>query len=141
MRFDYLIYTSRASNDLNEKKIAELIKISQSNNAKNDITGALVYNDQLFMQYIEGPRQALNWLFVNLINDNRHHEVLLRAYGSRATRLFENWSMKDLQTSIDRLLPVGWNRPVDVYLESLSAQETLEVFETLKKNFKQSVPE
>jgi hypothetical protein len=69
----------------------ELLTLSAANlNRMDHITGMLMYGDGVFVQLIEGPRQAVNHLWARILRDKRHQgivqlyhrqEVELRACG------------------------------------------------------------
>ena len=71
-----------------------LIK-SRYNNDKNNITGALLCRDDLYLQYLEGPEKEIDSTYSKIIRDDRHTEVQLLKSGMSTRRLFANWAMKD----------------------------------------------
>ena len=71
-----------------------LIK-SRFNNDKNNITGALLCRDDLYLQYLEGPEKEIDSTYSKIIRDDRHTEVQLLKSGMSTRRLFANWAMKD----------------------------------------------
>jgi hypothetical protein len=66
-------------------------------NERDGITGALICRDDLFLQLLEGPADAVEATYRRIANDDRHVEVraLTRRTVSDNTRLFPRWSMKD----------------------------------------------
>ena len=66
-------------------------------NARDSITGALICRDDLFLQLLEGPPDAVEAAFRRIDKDDRHIEV--RALSRRTidddARLFPNWTMRD----------------------------------------------
>lgn len=92
-----LIYCSRNRIEGTEEQIAtEIDKIlisSRRNNEQNNITGALLFNGLAFAQVLEGPRPAVEALYVTICEDSRNsHNVLLET-GDIAKRDFARWSM------------------------------------------------
>ena len=71
-----------------------LIK-SRYNNDKNNITGALLCRDDLYLQYLEGPEKEIDLTFSKITEDDRHTEIQLLKSGMSTRRLFANWAMKD----------------------------------------------
>ena len=71
-----------------------LIK-SRYNNDENGITGALLWRDDLYLQYIEGPEKKIELTFSKINEDDRHTEIFLLKSGISTRRLFANWAMKD----------------------------------------------
>lgn len=89
----YLAYVSRQSYILSEDAIADLLKRCRTNNAKNNITGMLIYFDGTFVQFLEGPEETINQLFSTIIKDKRHQDVILLLDGKAEKREFADWSM------------------------------------------------
>lgn len=88
-----LVYVSKVSNpDFDTKELADIRKKSETNNPRNDITGALVFGNDCFLQCIEGGRTAVNKLYTKIAADPRHSDVLLLGYDDISTRSFAEWS-------------------------------------------------
>ena len=49
----------------------------------------------LYMQLLEGPREALTATLARIVADDRHLEVSLVHCGDASERLFPHWSMRD----------------------------------------------
>ena len=64
-------------------------------NSKNNITGALICRDDIYLQLLEGPKYEVNLTFEKISNDDRHLEIelLLKEYCNK--RIFPGWNMKD----------------------------------------------
>ena len=64
-------------------------------NSKNNITGALICRDDIYLQLLEGPENEVNLTFEKISNDDRHLEIelLLKEYCNK--RIFPGWHMKD----------------------------------------------
>ena len=58
-----------------------------------DITGMLVFNSRHFLQVLEGERQRLSDLYTRLVQDTRHHLLLLLGSETLGERLFADWPM------------------------------------------------
>ena len=89
-----LVYCSRARIDTGSlQTIAELLGVSQRNNARDGLTGALAVNDGWFLQVIEGPAPAIDGLLRRLAADTRHADVEVLSRRPVSGRLFRDWSM------------------------------------------------
>ncbi len=89
-----LVYCSRACIDTASlQAISELLGVSQRNNTRDGLTGALAVNDGWFLQVIEGPGTALDSLLRRLADDSRHTEIELLSRRAVSGRLFPDWSM------------------------------------------------
>ena len=64
-------------------------------NSKNNITGALICRDDIYLQLLEGPEYEVNLTFEKISTDDRHLEIelLLKEYCNK--RIFPGWNMKD----------------------------------------------
>jgi hypothetical protein len=88
-----LIYVSTAldSVDLNEFK--KILNTAQTNNGARDLTGMLAFNSKVFLQALEGSREAINDLYAKLVRDPRHFNLMLLKYAQIEQRHWSNWSM------------------------------------------------
>jgi hypothetical protein len=73
--------------------IAQLLRGAQMRNMNLDITGLLLQVDNRFIQYLEGPREAVTGLLRRIQQDPRHHHFEQLFEGPVAVRLFQDWSM------------------------------------------------
>jgi hypothetical protein len=66
-------------------------------NARDGVTGALICRDDLFLQLLEGPIDAVEAAYSRIARDDRHIEVraLTRRPIADDARLFPDWSMRD----------------------------------------------
>ena len=64
-------------------------------NSKNNITGALICRDDIYLQLLEGPEYEVNLTFENISNDDRHLEIELLLKEHCSKRIFPGWNMKD----------------------------------------------
>jgi Sensors of blue-light using FAD len=73
----------------------QILSVARRNNARDDITGALICRADLYLQMLEGPRAAVTATFQKIMADDRHLDVVLIGCGDIKTRMFPRWSMKD----------------------------------------------
>jgi hypothetical protein len=93
MKMVRLIYTSRFSFGVGPNDIQAILAVSRVNNESKGVTGVLCYDPRFFLQCIEGPRDAVNELYRNIVADPRHENVTLLEYADIDERVFENWAM------------------------------------------------
>lgn len=74
--------------------IAEILSVSQRNNDRDGLTGALAISDGWFLQVLEGRPSALDALLRRLETDRRHKDLVILARRKVKARLFEEWSMQ-----------------------------------------------
>ena len=98
-----LLYASRAVPAIDHEELLAILKKSKANNPKVGITGVLCFSQGIFMQVLEGGRDAVSSLYNRIANDARHADVALLNYEEIAERRFAGWSMG--QVNMARLNP------------------------------------
>jgi Sensors of blue-light using FAD len=98
-----LMYASRAVPAVDQEELVAILKKSKANNAKSGVTGALCFSEGVFMQVLEGGRNAVNQLYTRIAVDARHRDVVLLSYDEIEERRFAGWSMG--QVNMQRLNP------------------------------------
>ncbi len=73
--------------------IGRILQVSRSNNARDGITGGLLFSKDCFAQVLEGPIDAVENAFERIQCDDRHGEVTVLQSGPIAARDFPDWSM------------------------------------------------
>ncbi|EKZ99858.1 BLUF domain-containing protein [Cupriavidus metallidurans] len=88
-----LLYASRARQPLDADVLDAILDTSLEQNLRHGITGVLCHSNTVFLQALEGDREAVSRLFLNIGRDDRHHHVVLLSYEEIAERAFAGWSM------------------------------------------------
>ncbi|WP_168220491.1 BLUF domain-containing protein [Azospirillum thermophilum] len=88
-----IAYISIASKDLSAEELSALVDQSAASNARDGITGMLVYHAGQFMQVIEGPEEAIKALMLRIRRDPRHHDVYELFRRPVTEREFPTWTM------------------------------------------------
>ena len=88
-----LVYVSRLSRGCTPQQLKEIVEKSRRNNPTFQVTGALCYSINGFLQCLEGPRQSVNELYRRIVKDDRNEGVTLVSYEETEKRLFGNWEM------------------------------------------------
>jgi hypothetical protein len=88
-----LIYASRSTEFFHEHEIPDLLQQIRIANAKQQITGMLLYIGGSFLQVLEGPPELVDAVFSKLLTDKRHTQVRLIATDPLPERAFEGWTM------------------------------------------------
>ena len=73
--------------------IRSILAASRRNNARDGITGALLFSQGCFAQVLEGPLDAVEGAFERIQCDERHADVTVLQSGPAAQRDFADWSM------------------------------------------------
>lgn len=98
-----LMYASRAAAALTDGDLAAILKASRAHNPAEGITGLLCFTDGVFVQVLEGGRNAVNARYKRIVEDPRHRDVVLLAYEEITERGFAGWTMG--QVNLHRLNP------------------------------------
>lgn len=123
-----LIYASRVGESFGEGDLAAVLRQSRQHNPANGITGLLCHTDGVFIQVLEGGREAVNTLYNRVVADPRHRDVTLLAYTEVPERRFAGWTMG--QVNLQRMNPglvlkYGASAKLDPYAMSGTAIASL----------------
>ncbi len=88
-----LTYYSRALRDMALRDIQDILNAARDNNASLDICGMLAYESQWFLQALEGDRDAVNELFLEIADDPRHEDIVICSYEYIEQPVFQDWRM------------------------------------------------
>ena len=88
-----IVYVSSAVELFSEQELMTLLEKSRKNNSTLDITGMLLYKDGNFMQFLEGPKEAVLALIATIKLDARHRGIIILLHEDHAEREFKEWSM------------------------------------------------
>jgi Sensors of blue-light using FAD len=111
-----LAYRSRAKKPQTDRELGVLVQASQQRNRERSITGQLIYEDQRFFQWIEGPGDQLKELWEAIKRDPRHTDIEVLGNQQIPARFFGDWNLllatkfegpQNAKTSVkaDELLP------------------------------------
>ncbi len=119
-----LIYASRSADCFQEHEIPDLLQQVRIANAKQEITGMLLYISGAFLQVLEGRAELVESLFGRIFRDPRHAEVSLISKESISERAFEGWTMMhktldpieagELIGDTEYFVPATWLKQLDV---------------------------
>ncbi|MEI7514921.1 MAG: BLUF domain-containing protein [Betaproteobacteria bacterium] len=126
-----LLYASRAI-DPGSVAIDEILAQSRQGNPSSGITGILCYGGGIFLQTIEGGRNAVSELYSHIQRDPRHTNVVLLHYEEISERRFSGWTMGQVNMSkinASILLKYAEKPELDPY--SVSGRVSLALLEEL----------
>lgn len=89
----YLVYISSAVKPMNYDELTALLRQCRDSNGKRNLTGMLLYQDQTFMQMLEGEKQVVEDVFDSIKTDSRHTGIHIVHSGEIDQRNFADWSM------------------------------------------------
>jgi hypothetical protein len=88
-----LMYASRAAQPVRSDMLTAILRKSTQNNGASGVTGLLCHTDSVFLQVLEGGRDAVSALYNRIARDPQHQGVTLLLYEEIVERSFAGWSM------------------------------------------------
>ncbi|MBU3012201.1 BLUF domain-containing protein [Polaribacter vadi] len=88
-----LVYYSIANQIISDKIIGDILETSRKHNSSKEITGCLLYYDNVFLQLLEGKKEDIDALYKSIKKDQRHFNVTLIAEEFVNERMYPDWSM------------------------------------------------
>lgn len=74
--------------------MASILSISLAKNQRLGITGLLLFDGTHFLHTIEGPKAETSSIFVAILEDSRHVDVVPFGISEIRERMFPEWAMK-----------------------------------------------
>lgn len=118
-----LIYSSQASRPMTATGLEEILLDARAGNNARDITGILVYVDGVFLQIIEGDREAVLHLMTSLGKDSRHNSIKIIHEAEIEERTFASWRMAYLDATPEQMAAwagLSGTATIESILEDLS---------------------
>ncbi len=109
---EQVVYVSSSQGMLPPGELRDILKVSRRNNARDEITGLLLYEDGNFFQLLEGEHDKVEACFERIGGDPRHSGVIVILREEIKRRSFDDWSM-------------GYVRPQDLDGQDLEGVRTL----------------
>jgi len=92
-----VIYCSRSvipdEPEVQKAELARILEVARRNNARKEITGALLFTKGCFAQALEGELYKLEATLANIERDPRHENITCMEWGPIDERAFSNWAM------------------------------------------------
>ncbi|MGD9969397.1 MAG: EAL domain-containing protein [Sulfuricurvum sp.] len=88
-----LVYVSQPDKSVDYSVIQELLTLSHRRNRERNLTGAVVFDGQYFIQCLEGDAETVNALFAKIKQDSRHHSISVIDHSQIIHRQFTEWQM------------------------------------------------
>lgn len=110
-----LAYRSRARWPLEASAIDALLVDARTANQVADVTGALLYGDQTFLQYLEGPEDGIDEVYARIVRASQHHQLEVLHRATKPERHFQRWHMgfaNAPESLLSRLSHEQWERTV-----------------------------
>lgn len=114
-----ILYTSVETNTLADPDPMDILDQARSNNARDNVTGMLIYSGGQFLQALEGDASDVDAIFSRIAVDPRHRDVHMFLDHNIPSRTFSDWSMgfaiTDLAEINVRTGAVSLNNLADIY--------------------------
>ncbi|HEY3287190.1 MAG TPA: BLUF domain-containing protein [Gemmatimonadaceae bacterium] len=107
-----LVYVSSAEHLQSEAELEEILTVARELNARDDVTGILLYHEGSFMQCLEGDREVIHATYDRIARDPRHHGIVKLLDEPIAERSFPEWQMGYFRAAKSELLALSnerWN--------------------------------
>ena len=88
-----VIYVSEKT-DSSDSNLTKIFDISEKNNPEKGISGCLLIGSNSYLQFLEGPSEAVEELYSKIKTDRRHTNVKKLHDQRIEEKLFSSWSMK-----------------------------------------------
>lgn len=88
-----LVYASRPFG-FDAGNLIDILFKSRANNKAADVTGCLIYRDDLYLQWLEGPAAGVEATYAKIRADDRHVEITELLRETATERLFSGWAMR-----------------------------------------------
>ena len=102
-----LIYKSRASSELDDEGLKEILEIARKYNIPQNITGCLLYHDGQFLQMLEGEHEVIQNLYQKIKHDSKHLDSVVLHMNEIKKRTFNDWSMAFKALSDDEIMQLA----------------------------------
>lgn len=129
-----LMYASRATAGVDQEELHAILRRSRTANAREGVTGALCLctTGRLFIQVLEGGREAVSRLYNRIVADPRHAEVTLLLYEEIAERRFAGWAMGRVDMGrLNPALVLKYSQSAQLDPWAISGRATAAMFEEL----------
>lgn len=100
-----LAYVSATEAPMRASELASILDVSQKNNTRDNVTGVLIYGQQMFFQILEGTESAVRATFSRIQEDRRHIGISVTLELHCQERAFPDWSMGYGGVEHDEMLP------------------------------------
>jgi hypothetical protein len=95
---DQILYCSLQREPMSDTALDALVQNAAHLNHMDHITGFLMHSEGVFVQYIEGPSDAVNHLWARLLRDPRHFGVVQLLHRREVEqRACAGWDMRQVR--------------------------------------------
>jgi hypothetical protein len=88
-----IVYLSRATVAFTREELVAVSERSVTNNRSSEVGGALLYGHGMFLQALEGSREAVEVVLARIARDQRHTGIVRLVDHPISHRAFRTWAM------------------------------------------------
>jgi hypothetical protein len=112
-----VFYVSRATSAFDDASIKSILTAARRNNARQGVTGCLLFSGHCFAQLIEGAQPVVTALARKIAGDRRHVGVRFLSEGPSRDREYADFAMGylhdvNLEDDLETLLVIPDRSPV-----------------------------
>lgn len=93
MALSHILYRSLGRLDSFSQDCDDILFAARSRNQEYRLTGFLHGEEGIFVQWLEGPQEQLEYVAGLILADPRHRDISIFGRGEIGERQFPNWSM------------------------------------------------
>lgn len=131
MKLVRLVYYSRASREMSLSDLKGILGTARDNNDSIDVCGMLCYDKQYFLQVLEGEREAVNELYLDIADDPRHDDIIIISYDEITEQVFPHWKMGYASSSAQFLALLKELKQTDFTPADMSAAQAFTFLQTM----------
>ena len=99
----HLVYASAASEGFQLSDLQDILGVARARNARNDVSGMLLFEGASFLQVLEGERAKIDALLEKIRDDPRHTRAVLLLREPIEQRSFADWTMGYTRVALGEL--------------------------------------
>lgn len=88
-----VVYKSHSVHNMSSRELDELLMRARAVNEKLQVSGALLYDQGRFLQYIEGPTENVERVYSRIRRSHQHERLVELSYKPIEARQFAQWHM------------------------------------------------
>ena len=93
MALSHILYRSLGRVDKFVRDCDDILIAARARNLEYGLTGFLHGEDGVFIQWLEGPADALDYVAAMILGDGRHRDITIFGRGQIVERQFPRWAM------------------------------------------------
>lgn len=88
-----IMYISSATTEMSAEELQSLLTKCRAKNAFFDITGYMIHHEGKIIQWLEGKRSSVEYIYNTIRMDTRHENIVELCMSPIGKRVFSDWQM------------------------------------------------